>query len=64
LSIRGTVEERGREYATSVVIDADQRIADAACNCNWHQQNRLRKGPCEHVLALRMQHARQGGGRN
>jgi hypothetical protein len=38
---------------------ADERIADAGCTCNFFQQNRLRKGPCAHVLALRLLHARQ-----
>jgi hypothetical protein len=40
-------------------LDADERIIDAGCTCNFFQQNRLRKGPCEHMLALRLQHARQ-----
>ena len=65
VNVHGTVADREREYTPSLVIDADQRIADAACDCNFFQQNRLRKGPCAHVLALRMQHARRvAGGRN
>jgi hypothetical protein len=40
-------------------LDADERIAEAECTCNFFQQNRLRMGPCEHVLALRLLHARQ-----
>ena len=40
-------------------LDADERISDAGCTCSFFQQNRLRKGPCEHVLALRLHHARQ-----
>ncbi len=59
LSIGGTVTEKGRPYAATLRIDADQRIADARCECNWFQQNRLRKGPCEHMLALRMAQARR-----
>ena len=58
LSLAGTVRDRGREYAPSLRIDGDERIIEANCTCNWHQQNRLRKGPCEHILALRMQQAR------
>jgi len=38
-------------------LDADDRIVEAGCTCNFFQQNRLRKGPCEHMLALRLQHA-------
>ena len=40
-------------------IDTDERVVDARCTCNFYQQNRLRKGPCEHILALRLLHARR-----
>ncbi|KAF0202711.1 MAG: SWIM zinc finger domain-containing protein [bacterium] len=46
-----------------VAIDKDERIVRALCDCNWHQQNKLFRGPCEHILALRMQHSRQKVGR-
>ncbi|HBK65206.1 MAG TPA: hypothetical protein DD000_17345, partial [Cyanobacteria bacterium UBA11166] len=46
-------------YNPSLTVDADERIIQATCTCNWHQQNKLYKGPCEHILALRMQFARQ-----
>lgn len=58
-TIRGTVKERQRDCTLSLQIDADQRMVGATCGCNWYQQNRMRKGPCQHMLALRMQHARQ-----
>jgi len=35
------------------------KIVRAECSCNFFQQNQLHKGPCEHMLALRMQHQRQ-----
>lgn len=41
-------------------IDADERLRTASCDCSWHRQNRLRKGPCEHILAVRMQSSRTG----
>jgi hypothetical protein len=59
VSLAGLVKEGRLRCSTTLHIDADERIIDAQCNCNWHQQNRLRKGPCEHILALRMQHRRQ-----
>ncbi len=40
-------------------LDRDERVVDARCTCNFYQQNRLRKGPCEHILALRLLHARR-----
>ena len=56
--LEGSIKYRNREYAPSLKIDSDERIIAGDCTCNWHQQNRLRKGPCEHILALRMQFAR------
>jgi hypothetical protein len=40
-------------------LDRDERLTEAGCTCNFFQQNQLRKGPCEHILAVRLQHARQ-----
>ena len=57
--LRGLVASEKRPHLPVLQIDSDQRIVEGTCDCNWYQQNRLRKGPCEHMLALRMQHARQ-----
>ena len=59
VSLSGQVRAKAGVFAPSLHIDGDERILDAECTCNWHQQNRLRKGPCEHILALRMQHRLQ-----
>ena len=59
VSLSGKVKTGNRDFSPTLHIDGDERIVDATCSCNWHQQNRLRKGPCEHILALRMQHRRQ-----
>jgi hypothetical protein len=56
--LQGTVREKEKIYTPSLTTDGDERIIAAECSCNWHQQNKLYKGPCEHILALRMQHAR------
>ena len=40
--------------AVRLVLDRDERMVEAQCQCNFHQQNKLRKGPCEHILAVRM----------
>ena len=58
-AVVGTVGDKQKIYKPELTIDGDERIIDAKCTCNWHQQNKLYKGPCEHILALRMQHARQ-----
>jgi hypothetical protein len=59
MTLKGTARDRGKTYEPCLVIDTDERIVTAECTCNWHQQNRLYQGPCEHILALRMQHSRQ-----
>ncbi len=59
LLLQGSVQENEKTYEPIVTIDRDQRMILAECTCNWHQQNKLFKGPCEHILALRMQHTRQ-----
>lgn len=58
LSVLGAVGEGGRSFSATLTTDTDERILRADCTCNWHQQNGLRKGPCEHILALRLAHAR------
>ena len=60
LILDGTVKNaKQKKFKPSLKIDTDERIIEAECSCNWHQQNRLRKGPCEHILALRMFYARR-----
>lgn len=53
LKLNGTVRDGSKIFPTSLIIDKDDRILRAACECNWHQQNKLFRGPCEHILALR-----------
>jgi hypothetical protein len=57
-TISGRVRDGARAYEASLQIDGDERIVDGACACNFFQQNRLRKGPCEHQLAVRLAWAR------
>ena len=58
LHLKGTVQEGKRNYDPALIVDRDERIVQAECTCNWFRQNRLYKGPCEHMLALRMFYAR------
>ncbi|MEM7316342.1 MAG: SWIM zinc finger family protein, partial [Planctomycetota bacterium] len=55
--LEGIVSD-GQDYEVSVTIGPDEQLVTGTCTCNFFQQNRMRKGPCEHMLALRMQHAR------
>jgi hypothetical protein len=53
MRIHGTAIDDAVTYHCSLVVDDDQRMRDASCECFFFKQNRLRKGPCEHLLALR-----------
>ncbi len=58
-SLEGRVNDRHKTHNPSLTVDADQRMTQAKCDCNWHKQNKLYKGPCEHILALKMEHNRR-----
>ena len=59
LQLAGTVKDRGKNYSPELTIDSDERLVQGACTCNFFQQNKLYKGPCEHMLALRLQSGRE-----
>lgn len=54
--INGRVNDKNKVHKTMLRINSDERIRAGACECNFIQQNKFRKGPCEHMLALRMAH--------
>lgn len=59
LGLSGSVKEGEKTFRPSLTLDADGRVVRAECTCNWHQQHKLFRGPCEHILALRMEAARR-----
>lgn len=59
LSLAGSVKDGRHDYRPSLGLDGDGRIVRAECTCNFFQQNKLHKGPCEHMLAIRLMHQRQ-----
>jgi hypothetical protein len=59
LALAGSVKDKDKTFTPSMTIDRDERMTKAGCTCNWHQQNKLFKGPCEHLLAVRMKYARE-----
>lgn len=59
----GSVMDNGKEYQVELTIDPDLRMTKAQCNCYFYYQNRLRKGPCEHMLALRKAASAANGGK-
>ncbi|MEL6110418.1 MAG: SWIM zinc finger family protein [Planctomycetota bacterium] len=58
IRLEGKVKDK-KKYDVTLTINSDEQIVDGTCNCNFFQQNRLRKGPCGCMLALKMQHHRQ-----
>jgi hypothetical protein len=58
LELKGSVKEASKVQRAALRLDGDQRMVSAECTCNFFQQNKLFKGPCEHLLALRLQHSK------
>jgi len=54
LEIKGKVRAKNETFSTRALIDKDQRLIDGSCECAFYQSNKLKKGPCEHILATRM----------
>lgn len=53
-SARGSVDpERVRPM---LHVDTEGRIIEASCTCVMFKKSQLTKGPCEHILALRLAH--------
>jgi len=52
--IQGSVLDNAKTYSTMLIIDNKMKLKDATCNCWYFGQNKLHKGPCEHILATRM----------
>jgi hypothetical protein len=52
-SVKGTNGQRVRPVLS---VDAEGRIIEATCSCNQFTKYGLTKGPCEHILALRLGH--------
>lgn len=53
LQLSGTVKSPRRTFNSAMVIDADEKIKSATCDCSFYIENKLYKGPCEHMLAIR-----------
>ncbi|MEZ4400656.1 MAG: SWIM zinc finger family protein [Kofleriaceae bacterium] len=59
--VTATVADGRHGYRPALVLDPDGRIVQGECGCNFYQHNKLHKGPCEHMLALRLHESRFGG---
>ena len=50
-SVRGGEEKRERKFHVVLDLDPDGRAQFVSCDCAWHRREKLRKGPCAHILA-------------
>lgn len=48
--IKGRVLDK---YAAQVSINKDHRVVGGQCTCSYYYQNKMYKGPCEHIIALK-----------
>ena len=51
---RRAVVAKVKGTSCEAVLDGDGMIKKASCTCSFFQQNRLRAGPCRHLLAVRL----------
>jgi hypothetical protein len=58
LRLEGRLRDKGKIFAVTLVFDADRRLVNGECSCDFFIRNRLHRGPCEHMLALRAAHRR------
>lgn len=42
------------KFKVAVTIDKDLKITDGSCTCSYYYENKMTKGPCEHILATRI----------
>ena len=54
LILKGKVLDDGKDYKPEITIDNDMRMVDGKCSCHFYIQNKLHRGPCEHMLAIRL----------
>jgi len=61
LEVTGKVEvkEDKRDYRPQLLINEDGYVAKADCTCNLFRQQGLKEGPCTHLIALRLAHAKR-----
>lgn len=52
-AISGSVLDNARTEQVNLVIDEDDRLIEARCSCHFYGHNKMMRGPCEHMLALR-----------
>jgi hypothetical protein len=50
-SLTAEVVVDSRQFAVLMTTDVDGRVTYAQCDCNFFNYNKLRLGPCRHIVA-------------
>ena len=50
--LSGLVKVDGTDYKPTLEMDSDNRPKYAQCTCPFYNYNKLRQGPCRHMIAL------------
>lgn len=58
LALQGRIHDYSKLYGVALTFDTDRRMVHGECSCDFFVRNRLHRGPCEHMLALRAAHRR------
>ncbi|HEY5951147.1 MAG TPA: hypothetical protein VIV40_36900, partial [Kofleriaceae bacterium] len=58
LALAGRIHDYTKLYGVEMTFDADRRLVHGSCSCDFFVRNKLHRGPCEHMLALRAAHRR------
>jgi hypothetical protein len=58
LSVRGWVRSGDSEYRVTLTVNEAGVLAEGDCTCRWIRSHGLSRGPCKHLLALRVAAAR------
>lgn len=51
--ITAEIKDKEHQIKTTVIIDEDDKVINASCTCNFFTQNKLMKGPCRHIIAIK-----------
>lgn len=56
---KADVKEDRREYRPTMLINEEGQVVKAECTCTLFRKQKLKQGPCPHLLALRIAHVQQ-----
>ncbi|MBQ0936153.1 SWIM zinc finger family protein [Ideonella paludis] len=52
IRLRGSVKDGRHSHEPTLLLNTDRQIQEGTCQCNFFTQNRLRRGPCSHMLSV------------